>query len=65
VSLTMRNGCPFATTTIRGRRVELRRIFVQAEAGSGIIPEVAWADLDGIDPASGAKVSERIVPETD
>ena len=41
----------------------LRRIFVQAEEGGGLIPSVAWADLEGIDPASGAKVTERVVPE--
>jgi hypothetical protein len=63
VRLTMRDGCPFASSTVAGKRVQLRRIFVQAEAGGGLIPEVAWADLEGVDPDSGATITERIVPE--
>jgi hypothetical protein len=63
VSLTMRNGCPAATVTIAGRTALLRRIFVQAEPGGGLIPSVAWADIEGVDPGTGAKVTERVVPQ--
>jgi hypothetical protein len=63
VKLTLRNGCPVATVTIAGRPALLRRIFVQAEPGGGVIPSVAWAEIEGVDPATGAKVSERVVPQ--
>jgi hypothetical protein len=62
VRLTMRDGCPSASVTIAGRTALLRRIFVQAEEGEGLIPSVAWADLEGVDPASGARITERVVP---
>jgi len=63
VRLAMRDGCPSASLTIGGRPAALRRIFVQAESDGGLIPSVAWADLEGTDLATGAKVSERVVPE--
>jgi hypothetical protein len=63
VTLAMREGCPVASVTIAGKTAVLQRIFVQAESGGALIPEVAWADIDGLDPASGAKVTERVVPE--
>ena len=63
VRLTLRDGCPAATVTISGRPALLRRIFVQAEEGGGLIPSVAWADLEGVDPTTGAKITERVVPE--
>jgi hypothetical protein len=63
VKLALRNGCPVATVTIAGRPALLRRIFVQAEPGGGVIPSVAWAEIEGVDPATGAKVSERVVPQ--
>jgi hypothetical protein len=63
VRLAMRDGCPAATVTIAGRPALLRRIFVQAEPSEGLIPSVAWADLEGTDPATGARVTERVVPE--
>ncbi len=63
VRLTVRDGCPVATVTIAGRPALLRRIFVQAEEGGGLIPSVAWADLEGVDPATGAKITERVLPE--
>jgi hypothetical protein len=63
VRLTLRAGCPAAFVTIAGRPALLRRIFVQAESGSGLIPSVAWADLEGTDPVTGSPVKERVVPE--
>jgi hypothetical protein len=63
VRLTMRDGCPLASVTIAGRPALLRRIFVQAEEGDGLIPSVAWADLEGVDPATGARITERVIPE--
>jgi hypothetical protein len=63
VRLTLRNGCPAALLTIAGRPALLRRIFVQAESGGGLIPSVAWADLEGTDPATGSPVKERVFPE--
>ena len=63
VRLTMRAGCPAALVTIAGRPALLRRIFVQAESGGGLIPGVAWADLEGTDPVTGSPVKERVVPE--
>jgi hypothetical protein len=63
VKLTMRAGCPAALVTIAGRPALLRRIFVQAESGGGLIPSVAWADLEGTDPVTGSPVKERVVPE--
>ena len=63
VKLTLRDGCPSASVTIAGRPAQLRRIFVQAEEGGGLVPSVAWADLEGIDPATGARVTERVFPQ--
>jgi hypothetical protein len=63
VRLAMKDGCPVASVTIAGRPAVLRRIFVQAQDGDGLIPEVAWADIEGVDPTSGARISERVVPE--
>jgi hypothetical protein len=63
VKLTLRAGCPAAVVTIAGRPALLRRIFVQAESGGGLIPSVAWADLEGTDPVTGSPVKERVVPE--
>jgi hypothetical protein len=63
VRLALQGGCPTATVTISGRPALLRRIFVQAESGGGIIPSVAWADIEGVDPATGAKVTERVLPQ--
>jgi len=63
VRLTLRSGCPAALVTIAGRPALLRRIFVQAESGGGLIPSVAWADLEGTDPATGSPVKERVFPE--
>ena len=63
VRLALRDGCPAASVTIAGRPALLRRIFVQAEEGDGLIPSVAWADLEGVDPATGAKITERVLPE--
>ena len=62
VHLTMRGGCPAALVTIDGKPALLHRIFVQAESGGGLIPSVAWADLEGTDPATGASVKERVLP---
>lgn len=63
VRLTLRAGCPAAVVTIAGRPALLRRIFVQAESGGGLIPSVAWADLEGTDPVTGSPVKERVIPE--
>ncbi len=62
VYLTIRDGCPTAIATIAGKRARLHRVFIQAESGGGVIPAVAWADLEGIDPKTGEKVTERVVP---
>jgi hypothetical protein len=63
VHLTMRGGCPAALVTIGGRQALLRRIFVQAESGGGLIPSVAWAELEGTDAATGAPLKERVLPQ--
>ncbi len=63
VTLSLRGGCPFASVTINGRPADLRRIFVQAKNGLGPIPTVAWAELEGIDPATGARIQERVFPK--
>jgi len=49
--------------TIAGRTALLRRIFVQAESGGGLIPSVAWVDLEGTDPATGSSMKERVFPQ--
>jgi hypothetical protein len=61
VRLKMRGACPAALVTISGKPALLRRIFVQTEGG-GIVPEVAWAEVEGRDPDTGAAVKERIFP---
>jgi hypothetical protein len=63
VRVTLRAGCPAALVTIAGRLALLRRIFVQAESGGGLIPSVAWADLEGTDPVTGSPVTERVFPQ--
>jgi hypothetical protein len=62
VRLTLRGGCPAALVTISGRQAVLRRIFVQADDGDALIPSVAWADIEGIDAATGTPVKERVFP---
>jgi hypothetical protein len=61
VHLRMRGTCPDAFVTISGRTALLRKIFVQTKGG-GVVPEVAWADVEGRDPETGAVVKERIYP---
>ncbi len=61
VRLSLQDGCPVALVTIAGKTAFLRRIFVQTASG-GLIPEVAYADIEGVDASSGAKLHERIVP---
>ncbi len=61
VHLRMRGTCPAAFVTISGRPALLRRIFVQTKSG-GVVPEVAWADVEGRDPDTGAVMKERIFP---
>jgi len=61
VHLRMRGACPDAYVSISGKRALLRRIFVQTEGG-GVVPEVAWAEVEGRDPDTGAVVKERIYP---
>jgi len=61
VRLTVKDGCPVAFVTISGKTAILRRIFVQTASG-GLIPEVAYADIEGVDPASGSNMRERIFP---
>ena len=61
VQLRMRGTCPDAFVTISGRPALLRKIFVQTKGG-GVVPEVAWADVEGRDPDTGAVVKERIFP---
>jgi len=62
VHLTLRNGCPAALVRIAGRPGVLKRIFVQTGAG-GVIPTVAWADLEGEDPENGDSLFERVYPK--
>ena len=64
VHLAMRWGCPAALVTIAGREALLHRIFVRT-ATEGLFPKVAWADLDGVDPATGERIQERIFPGAD
>jgi len=61
VHLKMHNGCPTALVRIAGRPAILRRIFVQAGAG-GVIPTVAFADIEGEDPENGDSLFERVYP---
>lgn len=61
VHLAMREGCPAALVTISGKEALLRRIFVATTEG-GLFPQVAWADLDGVDPTTGHPIRERIFP---
>ena len=63
VYLTIRDGCPTAIVTIAGKRAKLRKVFIQAESSGGIIPTVAWADLEGVDPKNGEVVKERVLPQ--
>ena len=46
---------------INGKRAILQRIFIEAKEGL-ITPTVLHVDLFGIDPVSGASVTERIIP---
>ncbi len=63
VRLAMKDGCPAATLTIAGKPALLRRIYVQAEETDSLFPDVAWADLEGVDTATGAHNTERVLPE--
>jgi len=61
IRLTVKDGCPAAFVAIGGKIGHLRRIFVQASGG--LMPSVSWADIDGVDPASGADLHERVFPK--
>jgi hypothetical protein len=47
--------------TINGKKAILKRIFIEAKEGL-LTPTVLHVDLFGIDPISGASVTERIFP---
>jgi hypothetical protein len=46
---------------INGKRAVLQRIFIEAKEGM-LTPTVVHVDLFGIDPKTGEKVFERIIP---
>ncbi|GAB3329075.1 hypothetical protein GCM10027299_31990 [Larkinella ripae] len=56
----LQQGKPTALTTINGRKACLRKVFVQLESESGLIPKVQYVELFGIDPVAGVPVYERI-----
>jgi len=58
VLLEEHKGCMRALTRIAGRTGVLESIFV--EAGSGLIPPVAWVELSGIDAETGESLRERV-----
>ena len=47
--------------TINGRKAILKRIYIEAKEGM-LTPTVVHVDLFGIDPKTGEKVFERIIP---
>jgi hypothetical protein len=55
-------GCFRAMATIGGRDGALKRIYVKADDRT-LIPTVAWVDVFGVDPATGAQRYERISPD--
>jgi hypothetical protein len=53
---------PIAQMDIQGKRCSLSRIYVSAKDRMFGLPKVEYVDLSGVD-ASGASVSERILPK--
>lgn len=56
----LQQGKPVAFTTINGRKACLRKVFVQLESESGLVPKVQYVELFGVDPVAGVPVYERI-----
>jgi hypothetical protein len=55
-------GCVHAMATIGGSEGALTRIYVKADDRT-LIPTIAWVDVFGVDPTTGATRYERIVPD--
>lgn len=62
ISVREVEGCLYAMAVIGGSEGALKRIYVKADDRT-LIPTVAWVDVFGVDPATGAARHERIVPE--
>lgn len=57
------NRQPHAEIEINGKAAWLTRVFVKIEGKKvGIIPDVKYVELFGIDPKSGKAVYERFIP---
>ncbi|RAK02375.1 uncharacterized protein DUF4833 [Larkinella arboricola] len=56
----LHQGKPVALTTINGRKACLRKVFVQLDSDSGLLPKVEYIELFGTDPGAGTPVYERI-----
>jgi hypothetical protein len=61
VRVVMRDGRPMAYTQINGRVAHLRKVFVQVDPDSGLMPRVQYMELFGTDTSTDKMVSERIV----
>jgi hypothetical protein len=55
------NGCPVALTKIHGHTAILHRIFVKSKEGIGL-PKIAYVEIFGEDPDTGAPLHEKITP---
>ena len=62
VTISMRNGCPVAITSIGGRDGILRRIFVRSTEGFGL-PKVDSVELFGEDLETAGPLHEKFVPK--
>ncbi len=60
IAISIVDGCPVALARVAGRTVVLR--FLSVEATGGIIPQVRWVDLVGVDVATGQELRERLLP---
>lgn len=61
--LYLESGKPRASIEINGRQAWLTRVFVKIEGKKvGLVPNVKYVELFGLDPASGKAVYEKFIP---
>lgn len=61
VRVVMQDGRPTALTQINGRIAHLRKVFVQVDPDSGLMPRVEYLELFGTDASTDKTLYERIV----
>ena len=48
--------------TVNGKAIEVKRVFLQIEGGSFWLPNVVCAEVKGVDPVTGAEITQTFKP---